>query len=199
MSDFLSLSVSFCYIAASMLICFLLSKAVPAVIARKVLHLLASLWTVLMVHGFESPAARAAGPLLFLVINAVYAYRKEGHIDNGLVSFPCALLIISLLFSYGRVSGDTAISSMLILGFGDGAAALAGYMLGKTRKSVEGSISMAIVSFLVLMLFSGLSLPFCILVAALSALAEHLTPNGLDNLTVPLTAALLMEVICLLR
>ena len=33
MSDFLSLSVSFCYIAASMLICFLLSKAVPAVIA----------------------------------------------------------------------------------------------------------------------------------------------------------------------
>ena len=58
---------------------------------------------------------------------------------------------------------------------------------------------MLAVSAVVLMLFSGLSFPLCLLVALLAAAAERLTPSGLDNLTVPLTAALAMEVICLFR
>ena len=121
------------------------------------------------------------------------------RLDNGIVSFPVSLLIISLLYSYGRVSGSTAIASMFILGFGDGAAAVTGYLLGKTKKSMEGSISMLAVSVVALMLFSGLSFPLCLIVALLATAAERLTPSGLDNLTVPLTAALAMEVICLFR
>ena len=88
---------------------------------------------------------------------------------------------------------------MFILGFGDGAAAVTGYLLGKTKKSMEGSISMLAVSVVALMLFSGLSFPLCLIVALLATAAERLTPSGLDNLTVPLTAALAMEVICLFR
>ena len=183
MSDAVSLSVSAVYMALSIALSYGLSRLVPGVIARKTLHILSSLWTVMMVYGFESVWARVIGPAAFIVI----------------VSFPVSLLIISLLYSYGRVSGSTAIASMFILGFGDGAAAVTGYLLGKTKKSMEGSISMLAVSAVVLMLFSGLSFPLCLLVALLAAAAERLTPSGLDNLTVPLTAALAMEVICLFR
>ena len=199
MSDAVSLSVSAVYMALSIALSYGLSRLVPGVIARKTLHILSSLWTVMMVYGFESVWARVIGPAAFIVINGVYAWRKDGRLDNGIVSFPVSLLIISLLYSYGCVSGSTAIASMLILGFGDGAAAVTGYLLGKTKKSMEGSISMLAVSVVALMLFSGLSFPFCLLVALLAAAAERLTPSGLDNLTVPLTAALAMEVICLFR
>lgn len=198
MSDAISLLVSSVYMAAAITICWGISKASP-LIGRKVLHLLSSLWVIVMVYGFESSWARAAGPLLFLAINAVYAYRKSGRLDNGLVSFPLALLVMSLLYSYGCISGETAISSLFILGFGDGAAAVTGYLLHKRGKSIEGSASMFLVSVLVLLLFSGLSLPYCLIVAFAAAAAERLTPSGLDNLTVPITAALFMEVICLLR
>ena len=126
-------------------------------------------------------------------------YYYFGRLDNGLVSFPLALLVMSLLYSYGRISGETAISSLFILGFGDGAAAVTGYLLHKRGKSIEGSLSMFLVSVLVLLLFSGLSLPYCLIVAFAAAAAERLTPSGLDNLTVPITAALFMEIICLLR
>ena len=199
MSDAVSLSVSVVYMALSIALSYGLSRFVPGVIARKTLHMLSSLWTVMMVYGFESVWARVMGPAAFIVINGVYAWRKDGRLDNGIVSFPLSLLIISLLYSYGRVSGSTAIASMFILGFGDGAAAVTGYLLGKTKKSMEGSISMLAVSVVALMLFSGLSFPLCLIVALLSAAAEHLTPSGLDNLTIPLTAALAMEVICLFR
>ena len=199
MSDSLSILISFCYIAVAVALCLLLDRAfsVPSVIVRKLLHVLSALWVILMAYGFESAAARALGPVLFIFINALYAYRKEGRFDSGLVTFPVSLLIVSLLFSFGYVSADTAISSMLVLGCGDGAAAVTGYFLHKTGKSIEGSISMFLVSMVVLLFFS-LALPWCILVALAATVAERVTPYGLDNLTVPLTSALLMEVICVL-
>ncbi len=199
MSDSLSILISFCYIAVAVALCLLLDRAfsVPSVIVRKLLHMLSALWVILMAYGFESAAARALGPVLFIFINALYAYRKEGRFDSGLVTFPVSLLIVSLLFSFGYVSADTAISSMLVLGCGDGAAAVTGYFLHKTGKSIEGSISMFLVSMVVLLFFS-LALPWCILVALAATVAERVTPYGLDNLTVPLTSALLMEVICVL-
>ena len=199
MSDSLSILISFCYIAVAVALCLLLDRAfsVPSVIVRKLLHVLSALWVILMAYGFESAAARALGPVLFIFINALYAYRKEGRLDSGLVTFPVSLLIVSLLFSFGYVSADTAISSMLVLGCGDGAAAVTGYFLHKTGKSIEGSISMFLVSMVVLLFFS-LALPWCILVALAATVAERVTPYGLDNLTVPLTSALLMEVICVL-
>ena len=200
MSDSLSILISFCYIAVAVALCLLLDRAfsVPSVIVRKLLHMLSALWVILMAYGFESAAARALGPVLFIFINALYAYRKEGRLDSGLVTFPVSLLIVSLLFSFGYVSADTAISSMLVLGCGDGAAAVTGYFLHKTGKSIEGSISMFLVSMVVLLLFSSLALPWCILVSLAATVAERVTPYGLDNLTVPLTSALLMEVICVL-
>ena len=200
MSDSLSILISFCYMAAAIALCLLLDRAfsVPREIVRKLLHLLSSLWVILMVYGFEGAVARALGPLLFIIINAVFAYRREGRLDSGLVTFPVSLLIISLLFSFGYVSADTAISSILVLGCGDGAAAVTGYFLHKTGKSIEGSLSMFLVSSVVLLLFSPLALLWCIIVSIAVTVAERITPSGLDNLTVPLTCALLMEVICIL-
>ena len=200
MSDSLSILISFCYMAAAIALCLLLDRAfsVPREIVRKLLHLLSSLWVILMVYGFEGAVARALGPLLFIIINAVFAYRREGRLDSGLVTFPVSLLILSLLFSFGYVSADTAISSILVLGCGDGAAAVTGYFLHKTGKSIEGSLSMFLVSSVVLLLFSPLALLWCIIVSIAVTVAERITPSGLDNLTVPLTCALLMEVICIL-
>ena len=199
-SDVQSLLISCAYVAASLLLCLLLQRVfyVPSVIVRKILHILSSLWVFMMVYGFSHTAARAAGPVLFIVLNGVYSAGKGRRLDNGLVSFPVSLLLITLLYSFGRLSAESAVSSMLVLGFGDGAAAVTGYMLHKTGKSIEGSVSMFLVSFIVLLLFSPLSVPERVIAALAAAAAERMTPSGLDNLTVPLTTALVMEVLCIL-
>ena len=197
--DALFLLVSFIYIILSIALSYGVSRIAPPVFSRKLLHILASLWIIIMVQGSAGIAARIAGPLLFIAVNGAYAWHREHRLDNGLVSFPVALLIITLLYSYDRVSAATAVSSMLVLGFGDGIAAVAGYFLHKTKKSIEGSIAMFLISFLVLLRFSSLSLPLCLLPAIAATIAERATPSGLDNLTVPLTTALILEVICLFQ
>ena len=92
------------------------------------------------------------------------------------------------------------------MAYGDASAAIIGEKYGKrqyhafTKKSLEGSVTMLLVSFLSieasLLFFSTLyplqlfSLTFVTLVVALVAtLAEALSPLGFDNITVPLLGA----------
>ena len=199
-NDIYPLLISVVYMIIAIGITAVLDKtfSVPSVIVRKLLHVLSSIWVFMMVYGFESVVARCVGPAAFIVINGVYAKRNQDRFDNGIVTFPIALLLFALLFSFDRVSAETAVSSMLILGFGDGAAGIIGYISKTTKKSLQGSIAMLAMSLIVLFVFSSLSLPFILLVALLATLVEYLTPSGLDNLTVPLTTALAMEIICIL-
>lgn len=98
---------------------------------------------------------------------------------------------------------------VLVMAWGDGVAALVGtrwgknfYQVGNSRKTLEGSLAMAIASYLVS--FGGLALTLfnsCIdlgaifwipvPVALVATGLEAVSPGGTDNLTVPLVSALL--------
>ena len=87
------------------------------------------------------------------------------------------------------------------MGFGDGLAAIAGRGPGRHRyrvfsdKSAEGSIAMLLSSLAIALVFTPLgwlSIP----VAIASAAIEAISPPGYDNLTVPLLASALTEVLC---
>ena len=87
------------------------------------------------------------------------------------------------------------------MGYGDGLASLVGRHMKSpklwkdSKKTVAGSVTMAIVTFKVVLLvktgYGNAELSTVLLSAAVSAVAatlvEALTPFGLDNISVPLT------------
>lgn len=169
--------------------------------ARKLVHASVSLWVFVMVYGMNSLWARIAGPLAFIFINA-FLWKRKGNAEhggmNGLICFPFSLLLLSILYSAEVIKAGTAVSSMLVMGFGDSIAALVGMKYGKHKlfdKSAEGSSAMLIVSLLVLFLFSGKEWYMVIPVAVATAFAEAVSSKGWDNLTVPLITAVLLELL----
>jgi phytol kinase len=127
---------------------------------------------------------------------------EDGH-HLGLVYYAISYTILALLFAskpYIIAAG------VLPMAYGDASAAIIGEKYGKrkyhffTKKSLEGSAAMFVVSFLSievsLLFFSTLySLPLIVLtmaafvVALVATLAEALSPLGFDNITVPLLGA----------
>ncbi|NMB95501.1 MAG: phosphatidate cytidylyltransferase, partial [Clostridiaceae bacterium] len=101
------------------------------------------------------------------------------------------------------------IASVLAWGLGDAAAALVGkrfgrhFIVGKLiegRKSLEGTLAMFAVSFVsvivVLIAYGAVKwygyAPIAIITAAVCAVVELYTKNGMDTLTCPLAAAATM-------
>jgi phytol kinase len=94
---------------------------------------------------------------------------------------------------------------ILVMTWGDGLAALVGQNFGRhpykafgNQKSLEGSLTMALASFLVVLLVLGSTAGFtaavwgtAVVVAIAATLLETLSFYGLDNLTVPLGSAAL--------
>ena len=78
------------------------------------------------------------------------------------------------------------------------AAAIIGTLLGKTRKSIEGSVAMYVVVFNAVLAVSGIGIGPSAVVALAAACAERISPSAFDNLTVPLITAGAVEVICAL-
>jgi phytol kinase len=112
-------------------------------------------------------------------------------------------LLIAIFWPLGRP--EYAVIGILVMAWGDGLAAIVGQAYGKHRyqvfgngKSVEGSIALAVVSYIVvtgiLFVVQG-DLPITWLVgipvAVVAIALESISQWGLDNLTLPLGTALL--------
>ena len=90
------------------------------------------------------------------------------------------------------------------MGLGDGMAALIGTKWGKHKykvlkvgeKSVEGTFSMFMASFLVVYAISSGGVVISLFVALFSSFVENISPSGVDNATVPILSSLLLEVLC---
>lgn len=92
------------------------------------------------------------------------------------------------------------------MAYGDSGAAIVGEKYGRRKfkvfsdKSLEGSVAMMLISFssltVSLLIFSSMNvlwvsakIPSVIIVSILATLVESLSPEGFDNLTVPLSSA----------
>lgn len=183
---------------------------------RKLLHIGVGVFTSFTPRIFVSGIPTLLLAVIFILVNGLTFRAKKlesmhgtERRSYGTVLFPIAYLLLVLLF-WDREPA-ILVMAMLVLAFGDSAAALAGeknrsatrYNLTGDTKSLQGSFAMFAVSFVTL--FSGihqlgiglnLKLDFALGLAfagASTATAwEALSSRGWDNLTVPLSTAFVL-------
>ena len=185
--------------------------------ARKFIHIGVAHWWIIAMVFFDNVYFAIIPPITFIILNyasykmnLIKSMERGGKGNLGTVYFPISLLILVLLTFTDVIGASTYIGAIgiLIMGYGDGLAAVIGKKYGKHPlafgKSFEGSITMFIVSFLVTftILVRYGSLVSAVLVGLGVAIAgtviELFTPKGLDNLTVPLGTAILAFILLLI-
>lgn len=134
--------------------------------------------------------------------------REGGEFKRSLVIVQLSLALLITIF-WGLLGIDwqyVAVVAVMAWGFGDAAAALVGKKFGRRKiqhpriagtKTVEGTLAMVVVAglsiFLTLLIYAGrpwyVSIVVAALVAPVCSIVELLSPNGMDTLTVPLSAA----------
>lgn len=180
--------------------------------SRKFIHIGVSNWWIVAMLFYTNPYYAAVVPAIFVVVNYISykqqlfkAMERDGSKqDLGTVYYAISLLILALLTFRDSSQAYIGALGILIMGYGDGFAALVGEKLGKHKlvgkKSIEGTITMFVISFLVslaiLGIFNGNQMFLdAFILAIVAAGLEAVTPLGLDNLTVPILTALLYYVI----
>jgi phytol kinase len=163
---------------------------------------------------FSDPWIASVGPLSFILINGldvrfhfIRAMDAQANPHNfGTVYFPVSLLALVNICWRGVLPLWVGAIGVLIMGWGDGLAAVAGeaapgpgLRIFGGRKTVAGSAAMFAASFVVTLAFTLAFYPgrgkvsaaaVAAAVAAFATAVELLTPLGIDNLTVPLLTPL---------
>lgn len=173
--------------------------------SRKMIHILVSNWILIALVFFDSVWYAAVAPVCFVVINWVShkksvfsAMERSGNSSLGTVWYAVSLLVL-VVFSYMVGQPYLAACGVLSMGYGDGFAAIVGMKYGKHRppapfshKTLEGSgvvfLSTVICVYFILFFCQTTAPPFyAALVCGVTAmLVELASPNGIDNLTLPL-------------
>ena len=215
MQDFLYVGLSFIFVFLVIGLSTLLSqwKWLNEEGSRKFVHIGVSHW-ILFLLVFDQLIFALIPPVAFILLNYL-SYRKNifksmergGKGNLGTVYFPISLLLVvvfTFLVGEDKEFAPAAIAGILVLGYGDGLAAILGKRFGKASffngKTFAGSLTLFITSFFVLVCVTWIWIPEAIPLAVwwlpLSALiltvVELLTPYGLDNISLPLVTSLLV-------
>ncbi|MBN1337377.1 MAG: hypothetical protein JXB39_15580 [Deltaproteobacteria bacterium] len=115
--------------------------------SRKFVHVGVAHWWILAMIFFDSPQWAVVPPAVFVVLNALsYRYglfssmeREQGRGDLGTVYYAISLVVLSLLtFRQGSAPYIGAIG-ILIMGWGDGFAAIVGKRYGTRKVRIFGA------------------------------------------------------------
>ena len=122
---------------------------------------------------------------------------REENDGFGTVYYAISILLVTI-FSYLQSNPMIGTTGMLIMGYGDGFAAILGkkvkskeYKILGTTKSIAGSATMFVFSLVIsCVVFYMIGIEYFILKALLTAviatLLEAVSVKGLDNITVPI-------------
>lgn len=204
MNNIIGLIVASIYI----LVIFLTSKLFEKKgkeVTRKYIHImLSNIWFISMAF-FDNFIIATILPMLFVIINSLsYKFnlikimeREDKKEGIGTVYYAISLTVLSLVTFYIN-KPILALPGILIMGYGDGLAAVIGQkvksksfnILGST-KSIAGSATMLIVSLIIsILIFSFIGIEYLILkaflIAIIATILEAISVKGLDNITVPL-------------
>ncbi|MBI2619145.1 MAG: DUF92 domain-containing protein [Ignavibacteriales bacterium] len=188
----------------------------PPEFTRKLVHVSVGVLVFFAPQIFTVPLPAVVLAVVFIIVNLLAirfgllkGMHGTGRPTFGTVYYPLAFLILVLIFWYRQ---PLIISlSILVLALGDAGAAIVGelkrapatFSLSGDRKSLEGSMTMFLVSFAVL--FLGLTqldpgfgghydyiLAAAGIAAATATAWEALSSRGLDNLSIPLSVAFVL-------
>lgn len=177
--------------------------------SRKFVHImLSNIWFLYLIF-IDSLAWAWILPALFVIINSLsYKFKifksieREENDGFGTVYYAISILLISI-FTYKSGNPLIGLPGILVMGYGDGFAAIIGkkvkskqYKIGKSTKSVAGSITMLVVSLVICMIIFGiLNIDYfwikAIGVAVFATVLEAVSVKGLDNITVPIVVTIL--------
>lgn len=180
-------------------------------ITRKIVHIGAG-QVILLAWWLQTPTWMGVTAAVVFSLVALLSYRLpilpgiNGVGRHSLGTFFYAVSIGLLTAAFWPLGQPQyAALGILVMTWGDGLAALVGQRFGRhpykvlgNTKSLEGSATMAVASFVVSLALLGSTAGFtpgvvaiAAIVAVAATLLETLSFYGLDNLTVPLGSALL--------
>jgi dolichol kinase len=220
--DYTALIVAYVYVFGVIAVGELLRRVAhrPPEFTRKFIHMGVGMWVVGTVLLFETWYLALIPPATFVVINAISYWRgtfkameSEERENLGTIYFPIAFDAVVYYFWSQPV---LMVAAMMPLTWGDAMAAVFGrryghyhYTVGKHTRSLEGSLAMLFWSWIAtsLALFVMpylmdkplinwmLALIYGGAVALICTLVEAFSPWGIDNLTVPAAAILVLSLL----
>lgn len=179
--------------------------------SRKFIHIMLSNWWFIAMYFFENAFWASLVPISFVIINYI-SYKKnlisvmerEEQDGLGTVYYALSLLIIAII-TFGIIKKpEIGLCSILIMGYGDGLAAIIGkkvkspeYKIGNTKKTLAGSFTMFIITFIIVAIYGYLAganlwILKSIITAIILTIVEAVGIKGTDNLTLPLSACVLL-------
>lgn len=208
MNNLVGIIVSIIYIV----IVFGLSKFVAKKgeeISRKFVHiLLCNIWFIYLIF-IDSLIWACILPLAFVIIN-IFSYKfkliksmeRQNNDGLGTIYYAFSILLISVFVYYIKMPIVGA-PGILIMGYGDGLAAIVGqkmkskkFVIGNSTKSFAGSFTMFCISLfisLVVFCFLGTEYLICkaVAISIIATILEAISIKGLDNITVPIGITIL--------
>jgi phytol kinase len=220
--DYTALLVSFAYVFAIIALGELFRRVGhrPPEFTRKFIHIGVGMWVVGTVLLFQTWQLAIIPPAAFILVNAFSYWRgtfqamEAGERGNlGTIYFPISFAVLIYFFWNQPV---LLVASLMPMTWGDAMAAIIGrhyghyrYPIGGRTRSLEGSVAMLLWSwiatslalFFMPFLVGGapidwlLALIYGAAVAIVCTLVEALSPWGIDNLTVPAAAAVVLNML----
>ena len=185
--------------------------------SRKLIHIGVSNWYFLALIFTRDPNDiwfTIIPPVSFIILNylsyktnLIQSMERGGKSNLGTVYYPISLFILVLATFLFAENPYIGLLGVMIMGYGDGLAAVIGKKYGKidigNGKSFIGVVTMFTVSLVAASLIIGLreGLGFiwiAVVIAFAASLIEYLTPKGLDNLSVPMGTSLIYYLLLLL-
>lgn len=178
-------------------------------VSRKFVHImLSNIWFFYLLF-IDSLMYAWILPALFVVINSLsYKFKifksieRENNDGFGTIYYAISILLISI-FTYKIGNPLLGLPGVLVMGYGDGFAAIVGqrikskeYKVGNTTKSVAGSTTMLVISLVICMIVFGmLNIEYfwlkAIGTAVIAMILEAVSIKGLDNISVPIVVTIL--------
>lgn len=208
MNNLVGIIVSAIYIVAVVVTSKFMSKFGEEA-SRKFIHvLLSNVWIIYMLF-IDSLVPACILPIAFVIINTLsYKFKliksmeREENDGFGTIYYAVSMLVVSII---AYVAGDPRIGAtgILIMGYGDGFAAIIGkkikskkYKIGKTTKSIAGSLTMFIISlFISFIVLKMIEVKYLIFdsfgIAVVATILEAISIKGFDNITVPVITTIL--------
>ncbi len=210
MKNIIGILVSYIFIGIIIIFAKFLKKSGEEA-SRKFIHIMLSNWWLISMYFFENAFWASLVPLSFVIINYISYKRnlisvmeREKQDGLGTVYYALSLLILSII-TYGITKRpEIGLCSTLIMGYGDGLAGVIGkkiksieYKIGNTKKTLAGSLTMFIISFIIIAIFSSVTgvnlwLIKSIITAIMLTVIEAVSIKGTDNITIPISACAIL-------
>jgi len=214
MRNIYGLVISILYIGLVIGISGLFSKASKEA-SRKFIHIMLANWWIIAMIFFDNMWIAGILPALFIIIN--YASYKFDIIKSmerdddsgeektlGTVFYAVSLLIVVILCFGFFKNTIIGLVGILVMGYGDGFAAIAGKSIKSKefsilggKKSLAGCSTMFIISLIIISCaLAYLNIQFwyikSIIIALVATIFEAISVKGTDNLTVPIITTLMV-------